>query len=91
MNPVVLPFEIHLAEAKQRLKDVHTREALRDRWHMDRGVLRGYYLAGAVCQVEYHAARRELQRVYESRLGIFDLQAEWCRRHLHETDQEPTS
>jgi len=27
-----------------------------------------------------------LQRVYEARLGILDLQAEWRRRHPTETD-----
>lgn len=86
MNPVVLPFETHLAEAKQRLEDAHTRDALRDQWHLDRGVLRGYFLAGAVCEVEFRAALRDLQRVYEARLGLLDLQAEWRRRHPSETD-----
>lgn len=86
MNATVLPFETHLAEAKQRLEDARTRETLRDQWLRDDGVLRGYYLSGAVCQVELHAAHRDLKCVYESRLGIFDLQAEWRRQHRSETD-----
>lgn len=86
MNPVVLSFELSLAAAMQRLEDAHTQDALRNQWNLDRGVLHGYFLAGAVCEVEYQAARRELQRVYESRLGLFDLQAEWRRRHPSETE-----
>lgn len=81
MNATVLPFETNLAEARQRLEEAPTREGLRSQWHMDRGVLRGYYLAGAVCEVEFHAALRDLQRIYESRDALFSLQAEWRRRH----------
>lgn len=79
--PNVQPFMHFLDEALRQLRDAHQRDHLEYLRIQDGGVLRGYYLAGVVCKVEYDAAVRRLQEAYETKLGLrahADLPA-WVR------------
>lgn len=80
MTTPILPMLTFLEDAKQRLEVAPDAVVLEANYRYFAGVLRGYYLAGAVSEVEYINARRDLQLVYESRKAMFDLNAEWQRR-----------
>jgi hypothetical protein len=59
-----------LADALQRMQQATQRDHI-EYLRIDNGaVLRGYYMAGAVGLVEYQAASRRLQSLYEEKLGM---------------------
>lgn len=80
MTPIV-PFLTYLEQAKRRMDEAPDAKQLDALFRRDDGVLHGYFLAGAVSVVEANAAHHDLQRVYEAQAGMFDLRAEWKRRH----------
>lgn len=75
------PFLTYLERARQRIESAPDAHQLLLNWRHDDGVLEGFFLAGAVSAVEFRAARTDLLLAYEARKGMFDIDAEWNRRH----------
>lgn len=67
MKPL-LPFLVAIEDAKRRIDAAHNRDHIEYLRIHEGGVLRGYYLAGFVCKVEYDAGVHQLQRAYEKKL-----------------------
>lgn len=66
----VQPFMHFLAESLKRMEQATQRDHI-EYLRIDNGaVLRGYYMAGTISLVEYQAAIRRLQELYESKLGL---------------------
>lgn len=66
----VLPFMQSVQNAVRRLEDAKQRDHIEYVRIEEGGILRGYFLAGAVCKVEYEAAVHQLQDLYEEKLQI---------------------
>lgn len=87
---VITAMHDFLAQAKERIEDAPDSARLTLSHQHDQGVLKGYFLGGAVSRVEYQAACGDLRLAYESRKGMFELQREWRRRHGdHATAEDP--
>jgi hypothetical protein len=66
----VQPFMVTLENAVQRIDAANNRDHIEYLRIHEGGILRGYFLAGAICEIEYHAAVRQLQERYERRLQL---------------------
>jgi hypothetical protein len=67
MNRVHMPFPECLADACGHLLAATDRECLRREFDYRSGLLRGYYLAGAICDVELRAALEQLRGIHHDR------------------------
>lgn len=63
----LMPFTEALADVNGKVQAATDRDSLRSQFDHGSGVLRGYYFAGAICEVEVTAALAELRRVYRER------------------------
>lgn len=66
----VIPFTQAVQDAVRRLEAAKQREHIEYVRTEEGGILRGYFLAGAVCKVEYEAAVHQLQELYEEKLQL---------------------
>lgn len=63
----LMPFAEALADVAGKVQGADERDSLRAHFDHGSGVLRGYYFAGAVCEVEVTAALAQLRAIYRKR------------------------
>lgn len=67
MSDTVQPFLAFVTDAETRLLQARSRSSLHSDWDHDSGVLRGYWYAGAVADVELQAGLDTLKKAYRQR------------------------
>jgi hypothetical protein len=63
----LMPFAEALADMAAKVQGAGDRDSLRAQFDHGSGVLRGYYFAGAICEVEVTAALAQLRGIYRKR------------------------